>query len=564
MKGKGLLAILLTFIMITGLLAGCGNSEGKTSGNTPDTAGESKTEASVPVDTGNSEAASEAQETPKASESADDNGTSGGAEGYNVTWEDTADITVMFCSMGPVPSGLKAVEDAVNVITEEEINTHVTLTVVEVGNYDQQSNLLMASGEQVDLMITMPGGPAGFSTMSSQNQLIDITDIVEDYAPSISEGIGEYLKGTVVNNRLYGVTAYKNFVSAAYVIMRTDVLEDLGLLEKAQNMTSFAEYEEILEAVKNSEKWNYLSGLGSSDGHGNILPVQNANLNADKFSECGYFDNLGDTQFIINIDPTGKDTQVRLNFETDEFRQMYDITRSWYEKGYIYKDSATTSEMATELVKSNVIFSYVNQMEIGTEASASINSGMDMTCTKIVELPVSTGSVTKFVWVVPTTAKEPEAAVTFLEMMYRDSRISNLLAWGIEGVDYEVGADGVAHYIEGNENPAYHGVDFLVVNQFNVLPWEGNDPDLREQARDIMKNSVITPYLGFVCDTSPFTTELSAVTNVINEYRAQITSGVADAQTFQAFLDKLHASGADKIVEAYQNQLDQWLEANGK
>lgn len=40
---------------------------------------------------------------------------------------------------------------------------------------------------------------------------------------------------------------------------------------------------------------------------------------------------------------------------------------------------------------------------------------MDMTCTKVVELPVTTGNVTKFVWVVPVTAKEPEAAITFLE-----------------------------------------------------------------------------------------------------------------------------------------------------
>ena len=569
MKRKRFAAILMAMVMAIGLLAGCGNSENGSTQGKGDTSqgGNAASESSkAPKDT--AEAGTESQGSTQAGDAqkaTDPESSAGDANAddaygdYNVTWEDTADITIMYCSMGPVPNGLKAVEDAVNAITEAEIDTHVTLNVVEVGNYDQQANLLLSSGEQVDLMITMPGGPASLSTMSSQKQLTDITEIVDTHAPSIKDSIGDYLKGTTIDGKLYGVTAYKNFISAIYIIMRTDVLEDLGLLEKAQNMTSFKEYEEILEAVKSSEKWSYLSGVGPSDGHGNILPVQNANLHANEFSGCGYFDNLGDTQFIVNTDPTGADPTVRLNFETEEFRKMYDITRDWYEKGYIYKDSATTTEMSTELVKSNVIFSYINQMEIGTEISASVNSGMDMTCTKVVELPVTTGNVTKFVWVVPMTAKEPEAAITFLEMMNRDSRISNLLAWGIDGVDYEVGTDGVAHFIEGNENPAYHGVDFLVVNQFNLLPWEGNDPQLRTKGKTAMENAVISPYMGFVCDTTPFTTELSAVTNVINEYRAQITAGVASEETFQQFLDKLHGSGVDKIVEEYQRQLNEWL-----
>ena len=317
MKHKKFAAILMAMVMALCLLAGCGNSESGSAQGNGDKAQSGGNEASesnskAPENAADTSAPSqgsaEGGETQKAADPGQPAGGAGGdgATGdYNVTWEDTADITVMFCSMGPVPSGLKAVEDAINVITEEEIDTHVTLNVVEVGNYDQQANLLLSSGEQVDLMITMPGGPASLSTMSSQKQLTDITEIVDQHAPSIKSGIGDYLKGTTIDGKLYGVTAYKNFISAIYVVMRTDVLEDLGLLEKAQNMTSFKEYEEILEAVKGSEKWSYLSGIGPSDGHGNILPVQNANLDDNEFSGCGYFDNLGDTQFIVNTDPTG-------------------------------------------------------------------------------------------------------------------------------------------------------------------------------------------------------------------------------------------------------------------
>ena len=66
--------------------------------------------------------------------------------------------------------------------------------------------------------------------------------------------LGDKLKGTSANGRVYGVPGNRTYVVSTWVIMRTDVLEDLGLLEKAQNMSSLDEYEEILEAVISSEK----------------------------------------------------------------------------------------------------------------------------------------------------------------------------------------------------------------------------------------------------------------------------------------------------------------------
>ncbi len=48
-----------------------------------------------------------------------------------------AEITVAYLSMGALPPGLADVEEAINEITEKEINTHVTLEVIESGNYAQ-------------------------------------------------------------------------------------------------------------------------------------------------------------------------------------------------------------------------------------------------------------------------------------------------------------------------------------------------------------------------------------------------------------------------------------------
>ena len=419
---------------------------------------------------------------------------------------------------------------------------------------------MMSSGESLDLMLTLPSGSSGFSSMQTQGQLMDITDILETYGQPVLDTLGEIIKGTSINGSIYGLCGYRNIVSGEYIVMRTDVLEDLGLLESAQNMTSFSEYEEILEQVKSSEKWSYLSGLVGS-GQGSTILQQGAFCSEDLFADTKLFDNLGDTYKVISIDPNGEDHTIKMTFETEEYQKIYEKLKKWYDNGYIHKDAATTQESGTDLIKSNVGFSMICDGEYGIEATKSADCGMPVTCIKIKDYPITTGSCTKFTWVVPSTSKSPEAAVTFLNMMYTDSRIANLLAWGIEGTDYEV-VDGEACYIEGNESPAYHTNDFMYGNQFITLPWEGSGADMREQALAVLQEATYSQYMGFACDTSSIVNEISAVSNCLSEYRPQIETGMASEEVFNDFLEQLDASGVDKIVDCYQQQLDAWLQQN--
>lgn len=186
--------------------------------------------------------------------------------------EDMAEIVVAYPSMGPIPNGLQAVEDAINEISETAINTHVTLMMIETGSYDQQMNLMLSSNESLDLMITLPSGSTSLTVMASQNQLTDLTELLPEYAPAIGEEMGELLKAASIDGRQMAVPTYRGCASGLFIVMRTDVLEDLGLLEKAQSMTSFTEYEEILAAVKSSEKWKNLAGIVPQSSGGSVLP----------------------------------------------------------------------------------------------------------------------------------------------------------------------------------------------------------------------------------------------------------------------------------------------------
>ena len=220
---------------------------------------------------GESEAAGADESSDAGSTSSEETGGAEAADGskasYNVTWDDMADVKMVLIAPGAIPPGLPEVEAAVNELTESQINTHVTIEMLEMGNYIQQVSLKMSSNEQVDLLMTFPGGSATFSAMQSQGQLMDITDLMSEYGQPVLDTVGDYIKATTIAGGIYGVPVYRNYASYVNALMRADVVESLGLTEQAQSIETLADFEEILAAVKASDEWSQLSLLAPAAGN---------------------------------------------------------------------------------------------------------------------------------------------------------------------------------------------------------------------------------------------------------------------------------------------------------
>lgn len=522
MKRRKWLSILLAASMGCALLAGCGSSEEDTSGDTASTAAETEGETS------------------------------------SVYFDETQEIQMYTLTMYD-DDGLDDVEAAINEISEAEINVHINIEALDISAYMEQVGLMLAGGEAFDLVMCTSIPVVSFSTMQSQNELMDITEYLEVYAPETAELMSDYIGATTVDGSVYAVPCYRIYNSNCYLMMRTDILDELGLTEQAESITSWSEYEAILEEVYENmdslpEDMQISYVMTIADAEGTVITNAYADVATDDFSGNYGFDLLNTTGRIYIDEET--DT-VGSYYATDDYKTSIDRVYEWAQSGYIYADAATADDGADTGMASGACFSYVSQSEYGVEAVKEAATGFDLTVVEFAEIPIQTSNGSAWAWAVPTTSENPEAAVAFMELMYTNADIENLFVYGIEGKDYELNEEGEACILEDGE---YQSSDFFYGNQFLAYPAEGTGSNFREEALAQMEEAEISPYYGFTVNTDEISNELTAISTVVTKYKPGLEAGSLSSEEYlQTMLDELDDAGLQTVIDYYQTALDEWL-----
>lgn len=523
---KKLISMLLSISMLAVVFTGCGTTS----------------EEEVPENT-------EAEVTDTADEMENETeAEAGGGEITEInywTWE-AGDGTAGSNSLG------KEVEDAINAITEEKIGVHVNFNWVNGADYATQLSLAILNGEQVDVADYYYSGAGTFSQLYSSGSIMDITDLAAEYAPDAVATIGDtVLSGVTIGGKLYGIPTYRILNSNFYIIMRGDILDELGLREDAKNMKTWADYEKIMAAVKDSGFSGYATGGGAGFG---MISNAGCIYQGENISDSYIYDPLGDVYFAVTTDQDGNAVnQVAM----EESKNQFKMFKNWMDAGYMYPDSAFDSTGAKELFNQGVLFSVFAASEYGVETSWKASSGYDCECYLVGESPLNTSNVQKFGLVLPTTCKEPEAAMKWINLLYTDPEVMNLITWGIEGKSYEV-ADGVAQYIGDADalTSGFHNNDYKIGNSFLCLPWSGAVPTFREEALKVFQAAPSSNYLGLTVDTSGNESLISAISAVTDEFHGQMCGGFYSDELYQEYLDKLDAAGIDEYIALYQDSID--------
>ena len=150
----------------------------------------------------------------------------------------------------------------------------------------------------------------------------------------------------------------------------------------------------------------------------------------------------------------------------------------------------------------------------------------------------------------------------FLNACVADPEFANLVAYGIEGLNWDRNEDGqITRHADESKwyiNTAYYHA-FIIAEPDNTLP-----VNMVEMYEAFDKVLVPSDNVGFAFDESSILTELAAVRQVTEQYLSPLVSGLADPETtLPAFLEALDAAGVNVVIDELQNQLDAWRVSMG-
>jgi len=534
-KFKAILALVLVACLFVTLFAACANSEEKpnTDGGNTNTNTNTNTPGSddkEPADDGDEPAV----------EPGDD---------ALVPFEDTREIKIVLYDMRATGGDFgQPVAEYANTITKETINVVGEYSWVGPGDWQSKVNVAISGGERFDVMNLSPVTRIG--NLYPQGLVTPLDDYIADYGAEVYELTKEYIGTYTFAGNIYGFPTVRNYCKNGYILMRQDVLEELGMVEFAENMKTWGEYEEILAAVKANYDGVYFGhGLSSVNAADNMVSGYN-------FSDAFPYDNMGDGTGTIFVDQnTGK---VEVIQASEYYKLSTELNQSWFDKGYIWPDSAITTEFVDDVMKQGIIFSNICGSEHGVKVTKSTAYGFDIVVTQYVTGMVKTTQPVFTGICVPVTCEEPEAAVAWINELYTNADLQMALVYGIPEDDYVIENGEVVRLKE----KGYLNVDFVLGNSLLLTPLKGNGADFYEKVGEINASAAKSKFLGFSIDTTGMDMWISQISAVTDQYASEIVYGGYTPDTLAEYNAKLEQAGVNDYAAAVQEQLDAWIAAN--
>lgn len=518
MKRK-LLSMLLCVGMVASLLAGCGSSEAETTGASDSTA----------------------------------------------STDEIVDIVMPMATLGEPPADLETVEAAINEITEEEIGAHVIIEPIPFGDLSSQQNLMISSGDQLDLVLALWEG--GIGNYVEKGAVIELTDLVEAHGQDILSSTGAAIAGGYYNGSLYAVPNAEAQGHSYGFYAREDVVTELGFSFDPDTVYTIEDLEALFAAYKEAYGDGYYCVAGTTSSS-EFFP----NL-------YGHVDNLGNGTggyvfggLIDCLDKTN--TTIENIYASEEYMDYAQRMYDWAKKGYYSADAATNTDAGTAQIASGNYLGQFNNTEKVQQAQVSSACGTPMIPINIVSPYSATSMYQAVLWGISSNCEYPEKAMQMLNILYSNPDVVSMLMYGFEGTHYEVVEQGDAHkrviaFPEGMDamNSSYY-VTLGVFGNQNLYPvWAPDTLErydlLTEFNAEVAKEENKSVALKYAFNFNEHASEYSAVAAVVSQYSGAIASGSVDPTTqIPAFVKALEDAGINTLIEANQAQLDAWLAAN--
>ena len=516
-------------VVLTALLGGCGKAA-------------TGADAEQPSETTEQKGTSEAAQSGEGAE------TAGAVAETDEPWE----LVMSYLYTGSVPKDLGMVQDAVNEITVPEIGVRINLYPINLAEAATQYNLMISSNEKLDMiMLLAQGGPGNFV---NKGQLLELDELFAQYGTDIQAAEGIAMAGGYFKDKLYAVPDEEKMGRQYGIVCRQDILDkyDFDQYEGA----TYEELDELFAKIKAGEGDDFY--MFNSAGSGIVT-----------FGNFYLYDQLGASQASGVLMDGGRGEMKVVNpFATEEYKEHLQWMRKWYEAGYFAKDCLTMTDSQVDLMRSGRYLGVLNSVEPDMDFLCTQDYGFPMKSIKITPPIARTDCYQISEWALPITCENPEKTMQFMNLMFKDVRIANLLRYGIEDVHYvKTDKEGIINYPEGLDanTSGYVNTLGLYGDKSKIYQWYPAEPEIFDEMKafndEVMNNKERqSKALGYCFNSEPVKAEYAAVTTVINQYRAALESGsVNPDEVLPEFLEALETAGINECIAENQTQLDAWL-----
>jgi len=211
------------------------------------------------------------------------------------------------------------------------------------------------------------------------------------------------------------------------------------------------------------------------------------------------------------------------------------------------------------MIRNGEAFAETVKNKPGMKMQESLKCEREMEIVQFGQPAISYNSMAAFPWMITKNSISPELSMKLLNLFYSDEDIMNLLAYGIEGIDYVETEDGHIRAPEGKKGNSYYGGSWRLPNQFITKVWEGNPLNVWDQVKQYNEDALHSCEIGFNFNVFPVAQKYLKLQEIYDSYKPILESGLVNPENgLKQMLEELKQNGLDEVIAEKRRQFESW------
>lgn len=468
--------------------------------------------------------------------------------------------TVVMYVLGDAPADMDMVLAKANEeYYEPNLNTTLDLEFLNWSDYQTKYSLLLAGGEQVDLIYTASWCYYNEEAANGAFKQLD-QDFLKQYMPlSYDLQPSESWDEIAISGNVYAVPkAQASFTAYNIVAVRQDLIDQYGLTTP----DSWDNYKKYLTELADLKGETGVTPLNTNANREQLLVTYGQSKGLQGVTE-GY-----DWDYFANNSEAAPASDDIFYLYTSDFYKDYCLEMAEMAKGGIWSTDAINDTSDAQayfengtsgsFVWNTSVFNAGKNLE---DAGAGTYAVYDVTP----DVKRNRGSYSVDAIAISQKSADPERAALVLDYMKGDVNLNRLLLGGVEGTHWELDEDGNRVILDGAANYGWNNWAWAI-NRAD----EPDEAGLDERQVAITDQCEAMEYVpaqtGFTFDPSPVQTQYTAVSTTVDEYKMSFALGIYGDDTeatYEAFVQQLKDAGMDEVNDEFLRQYNEYKEAKG-